>query len=87
MKEGVVEAKNTTGVRITDLERTVVDSIRDFNKIGGLEELLHCLEDIHYLDEKKLKRYLDIYNTKGLYQRVGYLLDHYKKENSCQRSS
>ena len=80
MKEGVVEAKNTTGVRITDLERTVIDSINDFNKIGGLEELLNCLEGIHYLDETKLKRYLDIYNTKGLYQRVGYLLDHYKKE-------
>lgn len=80
MSEGVFEAKNTTGVRITDLERTVVDSIRDFNKIGGFEELLNCLEGIHYLDEKKLKRYLDLYNTQGLYQKVGYLLDHYRKE-------
>jgi predicted transcriptional regulator of viral defense system len=80
MSEGVFEAKNTTGIRITDMERTVVDSIRDFNKIGGFEELLNCLEGIHYLDEKKLKRYLEIYNTQGLYQRVGYLLDHYRKE-------
>lgn len=80
MQEGVVEAKNTTGVRITDLERTVIDSIRDFNKIGGFEELLHCLEGIHYLDEKKLKLYLDIYDIQGLYQRVGYLLDHYRNE-------
>ena len=80
MSEGVFEAKNTTGVRITDMERTVVDSIRDFNKIGGFEELLNCLEGIQYLDENKLKRYLDIYNTQGLYQRVGYLLNHYRKE-------
>lgn len=80
MKEGVVEAKNTTGIRITDLERTVIDSIRDFNKIGGFEELINCLEGIHYLDEKKLKRYLDIYNTQGLYQKAGFLLDHYSKE-------
>ena len=80
MKEGVVEAKNTTGVKITDLERTVIDSIRDFNKIGGLEELLNCLEGVHYLDEKKLKRYLDIYDTQSVYQRVGFLLDHYRKE-------
>jgi predicted transcriptional regulator of viral defense system len=80
MQDGVVEAKNTTGVRMTDLERTVVDSIRDFNKIGGFEELLNCLEGIHYLDEKKLKHYLSIYDTQGLYQRVGYLLDHYRKE-------
>lgn len=80
MKEGVVEAKNTTGVKITDLERTVVDSIKDLNKIGGLDELLNCLQVINYLDEKKLKKYLDIYNTRGLYQRVGYLLDNYRKE-------
>lgn len=80
MKEGVVEAKNTTGVRITDLERTVIDSIRDFNKIGGFEELLNCLEGIHYLDENKLRRYLDIYDIQGLYQKSGYLLDHYRKE-------
>ena len=80
MKEGIVEAKNTTGVRITDLERTVIDSIRDFNKIGGFEEFLNCLEGIHYLDVTKLKQYLDIYNTQGLYQKAGYLLEHYRKE-------
>ncbi len=80
MKEGVVEAKNTTGVRITDLERTVIDSIRDVNKIGGLEELINCLEGVHYLDEKKLIRYLDIYNTQGLYQKAGFLLNHYRNE-------
>jgi len=80
MRDGVVEAKNTTGVRVTDLERTVVDSIRDFNKIGGFEELLNCLNGIHYLEEKKLLNYLSIYDTQGLYQRVGYLLQHYQKE-------
>ncbi|MCD4714152.1 MAG: hypothetical protein K8R73_12775 [Clostridiales bacterium] len=47
MSEGAFEAKNTTGIRITDMERTVVDSIRDFNKMGGFEELLNCLEGIH----------------------------------------
>ncbi|MFA5557738.1 MAG: type IV toxin-antitoxin system AbiEi family antitoxin [Flavobacteriaceae bacterium] len=80
MEEGIVGAKNTTGVRITDLERTVIDSIRDFNKIGGFEELINCLECVCYLDEAKLKRYLDIYNIQGLYQKAGYLLEHYKKE-------
>jgi len=80
MNEGVVEAKNTAGVKITDLERTMIDSIRDFNKIGGFEELLNCLERIHYLNEKKLKLYLDIYDTQGLYQRAGYLLNHYRKQ-------
>lgn len=80
MKEGVVEAKNTTGVRITDMERTVIDSIRDFNKIGGFEELLNCLEGIHYLDESKLRLYLDVYDIQALYQKTGYLLEHYRKD-------
>jgi len=80
MGEGVVKAKNTTGVRITDIERTVIDSIRDYNKIGGFEELLHCLEGVHFLDEAKIVRYLEVYNTQGLYQKVGYLLEHYQKE-------
>lgn len=80
MQEGIIEAKNTTGVRITDLERTVIDSVRDYNKISGFEELLNCLEGIQYLDEAKLLRYLAIYNTQGLYQRVGYLLQHYQKK-------
>ena len=80
MEEGIIEARNTTGVWVTDLERTVIDSIRDYNKIGGFEELLNCLEGTHFLDESKLLRYLEIYNTQGLYQRVGYLLQHYQKE-------
>lgn len=80
MKEGIIEVRNTTGVRITDLERTVIDSIHDHNKIGGFEELLNCLGNINYLDEAKLLRYLEIYNTQGLYQRVGYLLQHYQKD-------
>lgn len=85
MQEGVVEARNTTGVRITDLERTVIDSIRDLNKIGGLEELLKCLEGIHYLDENKLKFYLSIYDINGLYQRVGYILNYFRKEMQLSR--
>lgn len=80
MQDGVVEAKNTTGVRITDLERTVIDSVNDYNKIAGFEELLNCLEGIHYLDESKLLEYLAINNTQGLYQKVGYLLQYYQKE-------
>ena len=80
MRDGVVNAKNTTGVRITDMERTVIDSIRHSNKIGGFEELLNCLDNIRFLDEQKLIRYLDGYNTLGLYQRAGFLLEQYQKE-------
>ncbi len=77
---GVVEPRNTEGVRVTDLERTVVDSINDFEKIGGFEELLHCLSAIHYLNEDRLKTYLDAYGTQVLYQKVGFLLEQFRQD-------
>jgi predicted transcriptional regulator of viral defense system len=78
-KIGVVEPKNTPGVTVTDLERTVIDNIKDFKKIGGIEELLNCLENVNFLDESKLKSYLEMYDMQVLYQKTGYLLSHYKE--------
>lgn len=86
MSCGVIEPKNSEGIRVTDLERTVVDSIKDFEKIGGFEELLNCLSAIHYLDEEKLFKYLDNYNIQGLYQKTGFLLEHYMNEMQLSRS-
>jgi len=77
---GVVTPKNTEGIRVTSLEKTVVDSIKDFEKIGGLEELLNCISIIQYLDEKMLMVYLDAYNIHFLYQKTGFILEHYKNE-------
>jgi predicted transcriptional regulator of viral defense system len=80
ISSGVIEPKNTQGIRVTTLERTVVDSIKDFEKIGGLEELLNCIESIPYLNENKLIKYLDAYNLQFLYQKAGFLLEHYKDQ-------
>ena len=80
MYNGVIEAKNSEGIRVTDLERTIVDSIKDFEKIGGLEELLNSLSLIHYLNAEKLIVYLDAYNIQALYQKTGFLLEHYMYE-------
>lgn len=77
MNEGVIEAKNIQNVRITDIERTVIDSIHDLNKVGGLEELLKCIDAVYYLDEQKLRFYLDIYDIQGLYQKTGYILSRF----------
>ena len=78
-----IQSKTTEGVkkmgkiRVTDLERTVVDSIKDFVKIGGLEELLRCLTMITYVDTGKLTKYLSIYNYCFLWQKTGYILSHF----------
>jgi predicted transcriptional regulator of viral defense system len=64
-------------VRVTDIERTIVDSIKDFAKIGGLEELLRCLAMVTYVSEEKLVRYLQIYDSCILWQKAGYIMSHY----------
>ena len=67
------------GVRVTDLERTVIDGINNSAKVGGLEELLFCIGIIPYLDSRKLIDYLNAYNTGFLYQKSGYILEHYRE--------
>lgn len=57
------------GTRVTTLERTVTDSINLFEKIGGLEELLRCLELIPALDEAALSACLAEYESGFLYQK------------------
>lgn len=77
---GIVTPKNTQGIRVTSIERTVIDSIKDFEKIGGFEELLNCISSIHYLDEKILTTFLDAYQIQFLYQKTGFILELYKNE-------
>ena len=74
--DSITETNN--GVRVTSLERTVIDSIADFPKIGGLEELLRCLALIPSLDESKLLEVLAMYGRGQLYQKAGFILEAYK---------
>jgi predicted transcriptional regulator of viral defense system len=74
-----IGVKEKNSVRVTDIERTVIDSIRDFEKIAGLEEILRCIEMIPYLDGDKLLLYLAGYNLYFLYQKAGYILEHFKE--------
>jgi predicted transcriptional regulator of viral defense system len=67
------------GVRVTDIERTVLDSIDDFEKIGGLEELLHCLGMVPHLDAARLLSYLPEYASGYLCQKIGYILEHFRE--------
>jgi predicted transcriptional regulator of viral defense system len=73
---GVVE---THGTRYTSIERTIVDSIHDVNKIGGRESLLESLSLIESLDETALMEILDAYGIQSLYQKTGYLLQKHQK--------
>jgi predicted transcriptional regulator of viral defense system len=66
-------------IRVTDLERTIIDNIKDFSKHGGLEELLRCLALIPFTDEARLLSYLVQYDIQFLFQKTGYILSHFQK--------
>ena len=76
ISDGVVVAPN--GIMVTDIERTLLDSINDFEKIAGLEELLKCIQLIPSVNEDVLLKYLKLYNRKHLYQKTGYILEHFR---------
>ena len=67
-------------IRVTSIERTIIDSINDFEKIAGIEELLRCLELVPYANGKKLLDYLRQYDKQILYQKTGYILEYYKNQ-------
>lgn len=73
-QKGVVSPTYTQMITITDIEKTVIDSIQCITSIINLEELIDSLEMIPKLDEKKLIEYLEAYNIQALYRKTGYLL-------------
>lgn len=72
---GIISPQWNPYVRVTDLERTLVDCCDKIGRAGGLEELLHCMEGITLLSEKKLAKYLEKYNKTFLYQKIGFILE------------
>lgn len=65
-------------VRVTSLERTVVDCIDDVNEGGGTDEVLNAIDQIRVLDENKLLEVLKAYDSVLLYQKVGYVLEQFQ---------
>ena len=76
IKPGIITLPD--GVRVTDTERTIIDGINDFEKVMGLEELLRCIELLPLVNEERLLSYLAVYRKQVLYQKVGYILEHFR---------
>ncbi len=72
---GPAQTKVVNGVRVTGVEQAVIDSIRDFEKIAGLEETLRCIQLIPSLDPELLLSALSVYANGFLYQKTGYILE------------
>jgi Predicted transcriptional regulator len=77
---GVITPPADTLIRVTDLERTVLDCINQIDRSGGLEEMIECFALITYLNENKLLDYLKLFNKQAIYQKTGFLLSHFQKE-------
>lgn len=78
--EGIEKPPYSGGVAVTNLERTIVDSIKDMDKIAGIEEVVKNIESVHRMQEKRLLKYLELYQNQFLYQKMGYLLWQHKEQ-------
>lgn len=71
--EGVLENEQNSIIRITELERTIIDCVDRIDVAGGLEEVFYALSSVTYCDENKLLKHLFNYNKKYLFKKIGYL--------------
>ena len=78
--QGIETIQYSGGLRITDRERTVIDSIKDMDRIAGMEEVLANIGGLSLLDDRKLLEYLECYNKQFLYQKTGFLLRGYQQQ-------
>lgn len=76
---GVENVQYSGGIRVTDLEKTLLDSVKDMDKISGIEEIIAFIQSIRKLDAKKLCQYIGEYQNQFLYQKTGYLLETYSQ--------
>lgn len=65
------------GIKVSSLEKTIIDCIDDIDLAGGIEEVLNALEQIKYIDEDKLLDVLKDIDKMFLYQKVGFLFEVY----------
>ena len=78
---GTIEVRiDNQSIKVTDLERTILDCIRFPKYALGWENIFFALKRVKDLDEEKILSYLIEYQLPSLSSKVGLLFEHYKKE-------
>ncbi len=76
-EDGVMTPVADSFVRVTDIERTIVDCADRIDFAGGWEEILSSFEMIHRPDFRTIEKYLGKYGKKTLYAKLGLLSEHF----------
>lgn len=79
-REGIVRPVENRNVRVTDMERTILDCIDRPDLAGGLEELVYNIELMDSVDEDRLLHYLPLYGKSVMYQKTGFILSLFKEQ-------
>lgn len=78
-EEGVLETRHNGGqVRVTTLERTMVDVLSSPDKGGGWEEIWRSLEMIEFFDIDAVLRYTRLNGSALTAARVGFYLEQHR---------
>lgn len=67
-------------VSISSIERTIVDSLKDMDKIAGIEEVISNIEMMPIVNEQQILSVLAEYNNHFLYQKLGFILENYRNK-------
>lgn len=65
-------------VRVSSIEKSIVDCISDIKTYDDLEEVIEILSMLPKIDGRKILKYLKYVNKAILYSKVGLLLSFYK---------
>jgi predicted transcriptional regulator of viral defense system len=76
---GIIHPQNDPMVRITDMERTIIDCIDRIDLCGGSEELFNSLSAIRFVSEERLLNYLSSIHKSILYSKVGFVLSNFSE--------
>lgn len=72
---GIDEPRFDRGVRVTNIERTIIDCISHMDLAGGAEEFKHCMEGVRTLRSSEVLNVLKAYNAPVVFQKVGCVLE------------